>query len=115
MTSRITDTDGNRIGYVAFDLSDGESSGVMVLSVRPAVGYSLKASPVDPDLQIQARETGSGDPFVDIGASPIDLSSLTPETPVDFDFKAVAADPLEGVRRAAITISVISQGSVNWA
>jgi hypothetical protein len=111
----ITDSAGNRVGYCAFDLSDGQSSGVVVLRVTPADGHSLKATPADADVEIQSRETGSGDPFVDIGASPLDLSSYTPGTPVNFDFKAVAADPLAGVRRVVIYLGVISQGAANWA
>jgi hypothetical protein len=99
---------------MAFDLSDGEASGVVVLRVLPAVGYSLKASPGDGDIEIQARETGSGDPFVDIAASPIDLSSYTPETPQNFDFRAVAASPLTDVRRVSMFIGVVSQGAAGW-
>jgi hypothetical protein len=114
MAERITNTNGKRIGYLNFDLSDGESSGVVVLNVVPAVGYELVASPTDADVEIQARETGSGDPFVDIGASPIDLSAYTPETPVQFDFKAVAAATLTDVRRVAIFLAVSSQQAAGW-
>lgn len=111
---RITNTSGGRVGYVSFDISDSEVSSVVVLKVTPAVGYELVATPTDVDVEVQARETASGDPFVDIGASPIDLSSYTPETPVNFDFRTVAGSPLTDVRRVAIFVAVQSQGVAGW-
>jgi hypothetical protein len=111
---RITDTTGNRISYMAFDLSDGESSSVIVLRITPAAGFFLSASPGDADVEIQARETSSGDPFVDLATAPIDLASYTPETPVNFDLKVVAATPLTGVRRVVLFIAVTSSGAAGW-
>lgn len=112
--SRLTTTDGKRPGYICWDLSDNEESGVMVLRVTPADGFFLKASPADGDVEIQARETGSGDPFVDIASTPIDLSGLTPETPVNFDFKAVVQGSLTDVRRLTAFIGVTTQSAADW-
>jgi hypothetical protein len=112
--SRIQSTNGKRVGYLAFDLSDGETSGVVVLRVLPATGYSLQAD-ADVDVEIQARENGTADPFVDLATSPIDLSGYTPETPVDFDIRAVAGSPLVDVRRVAINLSVASAGAAAWS
>jgi hypothetical protein len=108
---RITTTTGKRVGYLSFDLSDGEVSSAVVLSIVPAIGYQLQATPTDADYEIQARETGSGDPFQDIGATPIDLSAYTPETPVDFDFRVTAGSPLVDVRRVSARLEVISKGA----
>ena len=113
-SNRISSTTGRRVGYVAFDLSDGESSAVVVCLVNPGDGYALRATPADVDVQIHARETGSGDPFVDIKASPIDLSGYTPDVPVQFDFKAVAAGALTDVRRVAVFIGVYFEQQSHW-
>lgn len=115
MTQRVLNTSGGRVGYLAVDLSDGETSGVFVLRIVPASGYFLKAVPADADFEIQARETGSGDPFVDIAAAPIDLSSYAAETPVNFDFRVVAGSPLVDVRRAVASIAIASQEAAGWA
>jgi hypothetical protein len=112
---RLLTTTGKRIGYLQYDLSDGETGATIVLRVVPAVGYSLKALPVDSDYQIQARENGSGDPWVDIAATPIDLSGYTPETPVDFDFRVIAGAPLVDVRRVSVRLEVVSQGAAAWS
>jgi hypothetical protein len=112
---RITNTNGKRIGYLSFDLSDNETSSTVVLRVIPAVGFQLQALPVDVDVEIQARENGTADPFVDLATSPIDLSGYTPETPIDFDIRAVAGSPLVDVRRAALHIAVVSEGAAAWS
>lgn len=112
--SRLTTTDGKRIGLLNWDLSDNETSSVVVLRVVPADGFFLKASPADGDVQVQARETGSGDPFVDLAASPIDLSALTPETPVNYDFRAQVQGSLTDVRRLTAFIGVTTQSAADW-
>jgi hypothetical protein len=112
--NRLLTTTGKRISLLSFDLSDGETSDVAVLRVIPAVGFQL-ISDSDGDVEIQARENGTADPFVDIAASPIDLDGYTPETPVDFDVRAVAADPLVDVRRVALLIAVQSKGAAAWS
>ena len=110
---RITDTDGARIGYVAIDLSDGETSATFQVRVLPADGYFLKASPSDADFEIQAR-TGMG-AFADIAASPIDLSGFPADVPVTFDVRAVAADPLVDVRRLVVNLAVVKSTPAAWA
>lgn len=115
MSGRITNVNGSRVGLLQCDLSEGETSGTFILSVRPAVNYFLKATPSDLQCEIQSRRTTSGDPFQDIAASPIDLSALTPETPVSYDFRiVVTAVALGDVRRAAFFISAQSAGAVAW-
>ena len=111
---RITNVNEKPLSLLQFDLSDGESSPVVQVRVVPADKYSLKASPSDADYQVQARENGSGDPFVDIATSPIDLSSYTPETAVLFDVKVVASTPLVGKRTAVAYLSVGSNGVAGW-
>lgn len=102
------------MGYLSFDVSDGEVSSTVVLSITPGINYLLKVSETDPDFEVQARESGSGDPFVDIGATPINLSSHTPETPVDYDFRIVTNSPLIDVRRVAVHLAVSSDGAAGW-
>lgn len=111
---RLTDSAGNKIGYLPVDLSDGEETDVFVLTVTPADGFTFLATPSDADVQIQARETGSGDPFVDLSTG-IELSSYTPETSVDFDVKVVADDPLTGIRRVVIYLAVTNSEAAGWA
>lgn len=109
---RLTDTTGARLGYVALDLSDGETSEVFQVRVVPAEDYFLKATPSDPDVEIQARR--GADAFVDIAASPIDLSGLTEDVPVNFDVRAVAGSPLVDVRRLVISLAVARQNPALW-
>lgn len=110
----ITDANGVRLGYVNFDLSDNEISEVMVILVTPAAGYFLSATPEDSDVEIQARETSSGDPFVDLSTS-LDLSSYPPGTPVSFDLRVVAGDDLANVRRVTIWLAVTTSSAARWA
>lgn len=110
---RITDSAGNTIGYMAYDLSDGETTATIALTITPASGFSLSATPSDADVEIQGRENGSGDPFADL-ATPVDLSGHTPETPVDFDIRVVAADPLTGIRRVPIWLAVSNAKALAW-
>jgi hypothetical protein len=112
---RITTISGKRVIIPGIDLSDGETSATFQLRITPADGFSLKASPSDVDVQIQARENGSGDPFTDIATSPIDLSGYTPETPVHFDVRAVASGSLVDIRRLALHIAVTKSAAANWS
>jgi hypothetical protein len=112
---RITSTSGKRIGYICYDLSEGETGATIVLRVIPADGLVLRASPADADVIIQARENGSGDPWTDIEDTPIDLSGYTEEIPIDFDFRAVAAAELIDVRRLALYVSVTGSAPAQWA
>jgi hypothetical protein len=112
---RITNANGKRIGYISYDLSDGETGPTIVLRVVPASGFVLRASPSDDDVLIQARENGSGDPWTDIEDTPIDLSGYTEEISIDFDFRAVAAAELADVRRLALYVSVTKSGPAAWA
>jgi hypothetical protein len=110
---RITNVNGSRVGYIRFELSDNESSPVWRLNIRPGLplggGYRLTAT-TDDDVALFARINGSGDPFVDLAASPIDLSGFPPDEDILFDFKAVAGSPLIDVRRAALEIQLTNQG-----
>lgn len=115
MTERVLNTSGGRVGYLAVDLSDDEVSNTFVLRILPAAGHFLKAVPADADFEVQARETGSLDPFVDIAATPIDLSGFPAEVAQNFDFRVVANSPLVDVRRAVVSIAVTNQGAAGWA
>jgi hypothetical protein len=112
--NRLLTTTGKRIGYLSYDLSDGETGATVVLRVIPADGYVLRASPADDDVVIQARENGSGDPWTDIEATPIDLSGYTPDVPVDFDFRTVAGSPLVDIRRLALYLAVTKSAPALW-
>jgi hypothetical protein len=113
--SRITNTSGKRIGYISYDLSDGETGPTIVLRVTPDDGFVLRASPADPDVVVEARENGSGDPWTDIEDTPIDLSGYPPGEPVDFDLRARAGSPLVDVRRLALYVSVTQSAAADWA
>lgn len=105
MIDRIKTQSGKRVGYLAWDLSDGETGPVAVLQIIPADGFYLTADE-DDDVVIEARETGSGDPWTPIGASPYDLSSFDPEDPVLFDVRARVPGALTDVRRVRLGLRV---------
>jgi hypothetical protein len=104
MTESFTDTAGRALSFVPFEVDEGETTPVFVARVPCHAGRTLAARP-DAGLTVEARPTASGDPFVDIAATPYDLTPFDGLT-VSFDFRltagAVAAlSPLEAVIRLA--------------
>jgi hypothetical protein len=105
--NRIATAGNKRVGYIRFELSDSEESAIWTLNVTPGVKigakYKLTAT-TDDDVALFARLNGSGDPFTDLTATPIDLSGFPPDEAILFDFKAVAGAPIVDVRRVAMEI-----------
>jgi hypothetical protein len=87
----VFDTNDKPLTHVAVNLSE---NGVWEFTVRvPCVaGMFLAADvPEDAPAAILARFTGSGDPFIDIAASPLTLTEFDGET-VEIDIRVEAGD-----------------------
>ena len=98
----ILDTNNNPLTHVAASLSE---NGEWTFVVRvPCVSGTFLAAAQSEKATVLARLTGSGDPFIDIAATPL---SLTPyaDTTVNFDIKIVAAN-VAGVQHVAIPVKV---------
>lgn len=90
MSENITDINGNPLSSISFPLNESTESAVLVGLVRVAgPGLYLACRSDGGPAVVMARKTGSGDPFVDIAATPIDLTPYDGDTPA-FDFKVVA-------------------------
>lgn len=90
MTDTFEDSAGAvPLSLVPVELDEGETSPVFVARVPCHAGRTLAAR-VDAGLTVEARRTGSGEPFVDIGAAPYDLAAFDGES-VAFDFRLTAA------------------------
>lgn len=104
MTDRFTDSVGVPLSLVPFELDEGETTPLFVARVPCHAGRTLAAD-ADAGLTVEARPTGSGDPFVDIAATPYDLTPFDGST-VPFDFRLTAgavsdSSPLQAVIRLA--------------
>jgi hypothetical protein len=98
--NELTDTAGAPLSFVPLDVDEGATTPVFVARVRAAAGRALAAAP-DFGLTVEARPTGSGLPFQNIGVTPYDLTPYDGLT-VSFDLRvtagAVSADsPLQAV------------------
>ena len=110
--SAITDSSGRTIGYFPFDLVAGVDSPVFVLLITPQALTKLQGE-ASGNMVIKARKTGSGNAFVDIHASPIDLNSLPPGVPVSYDVK-ITPSAISGVVHDALSMAVTSAGGAGW-
>lgn len=99
----ITDTADNSLLYVNLRLDEGADSVVIVARIPCKSGLKL-ATNSDGRASVLARRTGSGDPFVNIATSPIDLTPYD-GTNTDFDFK-VHAGSVTGLERVALPVRV---------
>ncbi len=105
MSEAITDTTGQPLLYVGLRLENElTDSAVIVARIPCAAGKWLSASPVSPGASVMARRTGSGDAFVHLAVTPIDLTPFDGQT-VQFDFK-VRANDVSGLVRMALTVRV---------
>lgn len=103
---RITDTEGDEINRIPFDLDAGEESVALVLNVYPAAGSFLTSGPSSPYVTVMARVHGSGAPFVDVAAPGLDLSPYPVGDATQFDVKAVAATGFSGRKRFVLPLVV---------
>jgi hypothetical protein len=103
VSNSITDTAGVPLTAVNLSLAAESDSTVLVGRVACAAGLYLAGSS-EGAAQVLARRTGSGDSFVDLAVSPIDLSPHAGET-VSFDFK-VHAGSIEGRAFVALPVRV---------
>ncbi|MGB8509681.1 MAG: hypothetical protein WCD76_14945 [Pyrinomonadaceae bacterium] len=101
--SAITDTNGAPLTAVNLSLAAESDSAVLVGRVPCAAGLYL-ASSSESAAQVRARRTGSGDAFVDLAVSPIDLSPHAGET-VSYDFR-IHAGNIEGRAFVAVPVRV---------
>lgn len=101
--SVIKDTAGNTITLLNLTLTESVDSAVLVIRVPCTAGLFLTADN-DARLAVKARENGSGDPFVNIASSPIDLTPYD-GTDQDFDLKVTPA-AVTGFERVAVPVRV---------
>jgi len=121
--SRITTTDGKRIGYLTCDLDNGEVSESFLVHISLTAeatvgdGFFFKASPTDADVLIEARHypPGFAELWQNLASPGIDLSGDVTE--FDFEIRVTAADPLsgDGLRRIVEYLAVTSNGAAQWA
>lgn len=104
MSAQITDTSGAPLLYVNLHLSENSESVIVVARVPCAAGKFL-AGPADESAQVLARRTGSGDSFVNLATSPIDLSAWAGST-ISFDFKVHALAVSAGLHHVALRVRV---------
>lgn len=107
----FTDEDGNNIGHIAYDLTSGETSSVFVATVTAAAGRALRSG-THAALQLQARETGSGDPYVNL-TDGIDLTPYAPGS-AQFDIRAVAQSVVGRVRASVFIGVQDAQSAAGW-
>ena len=108
----IADSSGRTIGYLPLDLHASETSSTLVLEVTAESASDLLKSETSASLAIQARRTGSGDPFVDLAAG-ISLAALTLDVATDYDFRFVAG-AVSGAVRSAIAMATVNSGAAGW-
>lgn len=109
--SNFTDLNGDQIGHIVYDLVSGETADVFIATVTAEAGREL-ISGSHSAIALQAREHGSGDPYVDLSDG-IDLTSFAPGT-AQFDIRAVAL-AVTGRQRAAVFLGVQdAQSAAGW-
>lgn len=109
--ANFTDEDGNSIGHVVYDLVSGETADVFVVTVTAETGREL-TSGAHSAISLQAREHGSGDPYVDLSDG-IDLTPFAPGT-AQFDVRAVALTVIGRVRASVFLGIQDAQSAAGW-
>lgn len=103
MSKAITGATGAAITVLSMSLVEGAESDVILIRVPCLAGQHLAADG-NASAQVFARLTGSGGPFLDISAAPIDLTPYAGLT-VEFDLK-MTAGAVSGIKRVAIPVRV---------
>lgn len=104
MSRQVTDTTGAAVTILSSGVRQNSDSPVIALLMPCTTGMSLTADAA-PAAQVLARRTGSGDPFVDVSTSPIDLSPWNGTTQ-SFDFKFHGAAFSGLIKRVALPVRV---------
>lgn len=102
--TEITDQLGREIGYLAYDLVDGETSDAIVLRVTAQPDRVFKSGPATSVL-LKARIHGSGGPYQSL-AGGFDLSAYEPGEIVQFDLTATGS-VATGRAREAVFVGVV--------
>lgn len=109
--ANFTDENGDQIGHIVYDLVSGETADVFIATVTAESGREL-ISGSHSAVRLQAREHGSGDPYVNLSDG-IDLTPFAPGT-AQFDIRAVALTVV-GRKRAAVFLGVQdAQSAAGW-
>jgi hypothetical protein len=85
MADQITDTSGQAMIYVNVRVNEGLESSVVTARIPCHAGMFL-ALTANSHATVEAKRNGTADAFVDLAASPIDLTPYDGTT-VAFDFK----------------------------
>lgn len=111
--SRITDSAGQSIGYMAFDLDSGETSATVQVKVYPDAGDFLKSS-TDTDVQLQARRASLGGAWTNLAGTGLDMTGI-PQGEL-YDVRAVAgAYSGEETRRFVMFLGLTKKRPAGWA
>jgi len=99
----ITDTNGAQITNVSYSLAELSDGPILVVVLSPLANQFLAAA-LDTRAKVLARRTDSGNAFVDIAASPINLTPWAGQR-VSFDVR-VQTLAVTGLERVAIPVRV---------
>lgn len=102
---------GARANFIPVYLTEGQESPVTTLRITPEVGDATLKGEASDAATIMARISPSA--FVDISATPLDLSGAFGSFE-DVDFKIVAAPDLPGVNRVLISAGIPVQSAAGW-
>lgn len=109
----LRDTQARKIHSFPLDLNAGEEVLLGPFVVTPEDGAVLTREPLA-EIDFYVRETGSGDPFVDLTTG-VDLSGYQSGVNVSFDLKAVASPDLVGRFRGTVWLGILyRQVSAGW-
>ena len=100
----VLDINDYPLTYVAITLHEIETL-ILVVRVPCLAGMFLTADVPEEsaNVLVEARATGSGDPFVAISTSPLSLTFF--DDPTDFDIRVQTGD-VDGLKRVAIRVRV---------
>jgi hypothetical protein len=104
MSDQILDTAGQPLLFINLHMAENSDSVVIVASI-PCAAQKFLAGPADGSARVMARRSGSGDPFVDLSISPIDLTPFA-GTSVLFDFKVHSLAVATGMVCLALPVRV---------
>jgi hypothetical protein len=111
---RFLDEASNELTYWPISgLRQGQYSAVLVVGVEDVPAAASLTVTADSRVSVLARRQGTADPFVNIAASPVDLSGFA--GPIAwFEMKLLAAADITGAPRVALTPGAFTNSPADW-